>query len=331
MLPSDVLEAARGSGVTLASATPGNIAAAAGWLLSERAGWQAPARRYVFFLKWMYETFYAVAECFPRENRGGQEGKDAIAQGTSPEELIHIANQLYLLASHEVPGAVLECGCFKGFSAACLSHACAFLGRELIVADSFQGLPSPQGEGNGFYSQGDFRGTQAEVEENIRIYGRPEHVRYREGWFRESLRGWSRPLVLLWMDVDLYQSASDVLENVLPALDRRGAIVSHEFLPEHVKDGQIVHEGEPPGALRDIVGKRGLRYEAAHLTGHTGIVTFPATAGAGADAGALLAALLPDLRDADHRARAAEEAIGLKAGFRDLARRTRERLKRSPA
>ena len=329
MLPTDVLEAARSAGVTLASASPGNFAASAGWLLSDTARRHAAVRRYVFFLKLMYETFYAVAECFPRQNQDGQEGKDAIAQGTSPEELIHLANQLYLLASHEVPGAVLECGCFKGFSAACLSHACAFLGRELIVADSFQGLPDPQGEGEGFYSKGDFRGAQAEVEENIATYGRPEHVRYREGWFRDSLRGWSRPLVLLWMDVDLYESASDVLENVLPALDRRGAVVSHEFLPEHVAEGQIVHDGEPPGALKDILGRRGLRYEAAHLTGHTGIVTFPATAGAGGDAGSLLTALLPHLRDADHRARAAEEAIGLKAGFKDLARRTKERLKRS--
>lgn len=330
MLPVDVLEVARGAGVSLPSATPGNISAAAGWLLSDTARRHAPVRRYVFFLKWMYETFHAVAECFPRENEAGQEGKDDIAQGTSPEELLHLANQLYLLASHEVPGAVLECGCFKGFSAACLSHACAFLGRELIVADSFQGLPDAQGEGAGFYQKGDFRGDQAEVEENIATYGRPESVRYREGWFRESLRGWSRPLVMLWMDVDLYESASDVLENVLPSLDRRGAIASHELLPEHVEDRQIVHESEPPGALRDILGRRGLRYEAAHLAGHTGLVTFPTTAGAGAEAGALLAALMPDLRDADHRARAAQEAIGLKAGFRDLAKRTRERLKRSP-
>lgn len=330
MLPRDVLEIACAEGI-VPEADPGDPTAAAAWLVSEEAQRHAAVRGYVFFLKWTYETFHAISECFPRENPDGEPGKDDEARGTSAEEMLHLAQQLHLLASHGVEGAVLECGCFKGFSSACLSHVCAHLNRELIVADSFQGLPSPREDEAAWYRPGDFRGLLAEVEENVRTYGRIESVRFREGWFRDSLRGWSRPLALLWLDVDLYDSARDVLVHVLPALDSRGAIASHEFLPDRIHEGQIVHAAEPPGALRDLLGERNLPYRAAHLAGHTAVLTFPGTPGAGEAAGALLAALLPHLRDSDHRARAARDAIGLKAGLRDLARRTGARLRRGSA
>jgi Macrocin-O-methyltransferase (TylF) len=320
MLPREIEAVAKPAGLPLEGE------AAAAWLLSPEAQRHGAVRRYVFFLKWMYETFHAIGECFPHENPAGEEGKDARAQATSAEEMLHLANELYLLASHEVPGAVLECGCFKGFSTCCLSHACATLGRELIVADSFQGLPPPAGGDAGWYREGDFRGTLAEVEENLKTYGRPEAVRFREGWFRDSLRGWSRPLALLWLDVDLYESAQDVLENVLQALDPRGSLASHEFRPEHILEGRIVQEQEPPGAIREALDRRRLTYRALHLAGQTALIAFGRTP----ESAALLNALLPHLRDADHRARAAQEAIGLKAGFKDLARRTRERLKGRP-
>lgn len=328
MLPPDVLQIARAEEVFPASEpTASDAAATAAWLTSPAAQRHQAVRRHVFLLKYLYETFHAISECFPRDNPDGTADKDDEARGTSAEEMLHLAHQLHLLASHGVEGAVLECGCFKGFSSACLSHACALLGRELIVADSFQGLPPPTGEEAAWYREGDFRGALAEVEENVGTYGRPECVRFREGWFRDSLRGWARPLALLWLDVDLYDSARDVLDNVLPALDARGAIASHEFLPGRIEDGRIVHSAEPPGALHDALSGRGLAYRAAHLAGNTAVLTFPETPGAGAPACALLAALLPHLRDADHRARAAREAIGLKAGLRDFARRTGARLR----
>src|SRR6185295_4349374 len=141
-------------------AEPGSATALASWLVGA-ARTEPAARRYLFFLKSLYETFHAIEECFPRSS-GGPGGV-----GTSPEEMLHVANHLYLLASGGVPGLLLECGCYKGFSSACLSHACAFLGRDLVVADSFAGLP-PGGFGEEGYRPGDFRGRRDEVEANVR-------------------------------------------------------------------------------------------------------------------------------------------------------------------
>ena len=39
-------------------------------------------------------------------------------------------------------GVVVECGCFLGGSTANLSLVCEVVGRELIVYDSFEGLPA---------------------------------------------------------------------------------------------------------------------------------------------------------------------------------------------
>ncbi len=284
------------------------------WLISE-ARRDPAARRYLYFLKSSYETFHAIEECFPHslDTAGG-------GIGTSPEELLHIANHLYLLAAAGVPGVLLECGCFKGFSSSCLSHACAFLGRDLVVADSFEGLPGEAGAGEEGYRPGDFRGARVEVEANVRLFGHIERVRFVEGWFRDSLPHFTEPIALLWIDVDLYASATDVLESTWQKLDPRAAIFSHEFLPEQINaDGRIVHPHEPPGAIRDAFAARGVEERAIHLAGWLARIDRPDTVGIGSES--LVHALLPHLRDLDHRARAAKQAIGLKPALRDWVRR----------
>ena len=322
MLPEAVLAAARAAQTDPLPA-PGDAQAAAAWLVSPAAGRLPAVRGYLFYLKWMYETFHAVAELFPAAEPGRAGRLDETPMATSPEEMLHLAHHLYLLDAAGVAGAVLECGCFKGFSTACLSHACAALGRRLHVADSFAGLPEP-GPEEGAYAPGDFRGTREEVEANVRALGRPAAVEYHAGWFAESLAGWREPLALLWIDVDLYRSAQDALDAALPALDPRGAVFTHELLPEHVRDGAIVHRGEPPGALADALAARGLAYRAAHAAGWTGVVTMDGSPAQGGER--LLAALLPFLRDSDHRARAARQALGLRNALRDLGRRARSAI-----
>lgn len=310
-LPADLVRQGAAAGF---AATPERPADLALWLL-EAARHDPAARRYLFYLKQSYETFHAIEECFPRSPGAAGGGI-----GTSPEELLHIANHLYLLSAEGVPGALLECGCYKGFSSSCLSVACAFLGRELIVADSFQGLPDEARQGEEGYRPGDFRGGREEVEANVRLFGRIDRVRFVEGWFRRSLAGFGQPVALLFLDVDLYASAADVLDAVWENLDPRAAIFSHELLPEHVgADGRIVRRQEPPGAIRDAFAARGVEEQAVHLAGWLGRIDRPETAGGGAES--LLRALLPHLRDLDHRARAARQAIGIKPAIRDWIRR----------
>jgi len=41
-------------------------------------------------------------------------------------------------------GDIVECGCYNGASTVNLSIACALTNRQLIVCDSFEGLPNPR-------------------------------------------------------------------------------------------------------------------------------------------------------------------------------------------
>ena len=79
------------------------------WLISPQTEQIPAVRRYLFYLKWLYETFHAISECFPRHNVGREGRKDSCAVPISrPQEMLYLANHLYVLDSHGVEGAVLE-------------------------------------------------------------------------------------------------------------------------------------------------------------------------------------------------------------------------------
>jgi O-methyltransferase len=66
-----------------------------------------------------------------------------IATGTSYKAHLAMATKLLELPP-ATEGVVVECGCWKGGSTTNLSLVCDIVGRELIVYDSFEGLPAPE-------------------------------------------------------------------------------------------------------------------------------------------------------------------------------------------
>ena len=70
---------------------------------------------------------------------------NCVAIETATSFKAHLAMAAKLL---EIPpdreGAVVECGCFQGGSATNLSLACRLVGRDLILYDSFEGLPGAE-------------------------------------------------------------------------------------------------------------------------------------------------------------------------------------------
>jgi O-methyltransferase len=234
---------------------------------------QAPVKpilRYALYLRSMADTFGFIAAHFDRTNRSvGPEAKDFQAVASSPQEMLCIANHLYVLRSHGVTGGLVECGCFKGFSTCCLSQACSWLRMRLHVFDSFEGLPPSEGD---YYQEGDFCGSVEEVTDNLRTFGQPEVVELHKGFFAETLPLFHEPVSCIWMDVDLESSAKDVMA-LLPALPSKSCVFSHECPPESFVDSRPrpqTSEVLPPivDAFRaidaDPVGR--------HLTGFLGSV-----------------------------------------------------------
>ncbi|GEM_PF-3008990 len=244
------------------------------WMYSEGVRVSRAVRKYLFFLSSMEKIFNTIHSSFGKTS-GVERGRiDDLPAQTSAREMLSIAQYLYYLNSHGIQGSVLECGSFKGFSSCCLSWACHYLNRTLIVADSFQGLPDI---GNSLYKvkRGDFKGDFDLVKSNIEHYGNIQNVKFIKGWFNESLRNFKEDLCLLWMDVDLYSSAKDVLQNVFNNLTKGGVVFSHEFSAGYMSsDGVIDEKGahDVMLALHDYFKENTIPYKAKHLMEDTGII-----------------------------------------------------------
>ncbi len=155
--------------------------------------------------------------------------KLCIATGTSFKA--HLAMALKILETPPtVEGDIVECGTWKGGSAANLSLVCKLAGRKLRIYDSFQGLPEGQpGDREAkHYRRGDYCGTLDEVKANLARYGAPECCEFVPGWFQETLPHQQAPVLLAFLDVDLEASLATCVRYLWPRLVPEGYLFIDE-------------------------------------------------------------------------------------------------------
>jgi O-methyltransferase len=129
----------------------------------------------------------------------------------------HLAMALKLLETPpEVEGCVIECGTWKGGSAANLSLCCRIVGRKLLIFDSFEGLPEadPRDNQGMHYQKGDYSGPLNEVRTNVSRYGAIECCEFVKGWFEGTLPQLERPVLLAFLDVDLEASLQTCVRQI---------------------------------------------------------------------------------------------------------------------
>lgn len=137
----------------------------------------------------------------------------------------------YLNTNH-IPGDFVECGTYKGGSAAVLSTQLSH-DRHLWLYDSFQGMP-PTSDKDGYAAKqwvGRCFASVAEVEEVLQIVGMtPTQYTIQAGWFEQTFQ---QPLpetvALLHCDADWYDSVLLVLETFYPRIPVGGCIVLDDF------------------------------------------------------------------------------------------------------
>lgn len=137
-----------------------------------------------------------------------------------------------------VEGCVVECGSFKGGSAANLSLVCALCNRQLEIFDSFQGLPEPAEADQSHvlvgvrevhtYEKGAFKGTLQEVKGNISQYGNIGVCNFNVGYFDQTLPAFKKKCILVFLDVDLIGSLETCLAYLWPALQDGCYLFTHE-------------------------------------------------------------------------------------------------------
>lgn len=156
-----------------------------------------------------------------------------IRTGTSYKA--HLAMALKILETPpEVEGDIVECGTWKGGSAANLSLVCRLVGRKLRIYDSFEGLPqgTPGDRQAPGYRKGEYAGALEEVRENLRRYGALECCELIQGWYSDTLPQLSKqkPILLAFLDVDLEASLETCVRNIWPNLTERGYIFIDEYI-----------------------------------------------------------------------------------------------------
>lgn len=139
-----------------------------------------------------------------------------------------------------IPGDLIETGVWRGGACILMRGILAAHGvrdRRVFVADSFCGLPKPDGarypadRGDRHHRIGLLQVSREEVEANFRSYDLlDDQVIFLEGWFEDTLP--TAPierLAVLRLDGDMYQSTMDVLEPLYPKLAPGGFCIIDDY------------------------------------------------------------------------------------------------------
>jgi O-methyltransferase len=156
---------------------------------------------------------------------------------TSPTDGLFLAEAVLSL---EAEGTLVECGCFQGASTAKLSLLADVVGRQLLVFDSFAGLPQAAGDESRDHDlrqaqtpswpSGAYAGGLDAVKANVERLGALSVCRFHPGWFADTLTGANLPhaVALAFADVDLVSSVRDCLTALWPRLSEGGVFFSHD-------------------------------------------------------------------------------------------------------
>lgn len=156
------------------------------------------------------------------------------------KRLDNLQNCIQHVLVNRIPGDFIETGVWRGgatiFMRAMLK-AWGDTSRIVWVADSFEGLPEPDGL-NYPKDRGDTHHTYSElavslqtVQENFRKYALlDDQVRFLKGWFKDTLpTAPIEKLAILRLDGDMYESTMDGLKNLYAKLSRGGFLIVDDY------------------------------------------------------------------------------------------------------
>jgi O-methyltransferase len=170
----------------------------------------------------------------------------------------------------EVPGDFIETGVWRGGACIFMRAALQAYGdttRRVWVADSFEGLPKPDGrydqdKGDRHWKKSDFLGVSLDqVKANFSRYALlDDRVHFLKGWFKDTLP--TAPierLAILRLDGDMYASTMDSLQNLYPKLSVGGYVIIDDYGEIHscrkaVDDFRAANQIETPVIPIDLGG-----------------------------------------------------------------------------
>ena len=145
-----------------------------------------------------------------------------IDSATSIDVHLELGKRILNLPKND--GSIVECGCYQGASTVSLSIFSKIVGKNLIIYDSFEGLPPDDdnvGKRNypflsltGTYKKGMYNSSIKNVINNLKFYGEYDVCELRKGYFNKSLIQHKEKIDFLFLDVDLVKSTSDCIKHL---------------------------------------------------------------------------------------------------------------------
>ena len=169
---------------------------------------------------------------------------------TSPERIYALCHAVRHLTTHRIPGAIVECGVWKGGSMMAVARTLMEQGdctRRLFLYDTFEGMTAP-----GKFDV-DYLGAHASVVEAELGVGKPgfrwnyvpleevkqavlsvgypaERIRFVKGKVEETLPAQApEQIALLRLDTDWYESTRHEMETLFPRLSRGGVLIIDDY------------------------------------------------------------------------------------------------------
>jgi len=172
--------------------------------------------------------------------------------------------RMFFEMTRNLPGDIVECGVGRARSLAIIAAINHLLepdeggGRRIFGYDSFCGFPEPTPEDasprqprKGDWARsptGRYQYTSAFAQEVLREAGVPfDAITLTPGYFRDTLpRHPDRPIAILHIDADLFQSYWDALVNLYPRVVAGGVMVFDDLISQPNADEKF------PGARRAV-------------------------------------------------------------------------------
>jgi O-methyltransferase len=179
----------------------------------------------------------------PFDEGARADGRDWPAEADTMVGLKRLENLQYCIANvirGNVPGDLIETGVWRGGASIFMRAVLKAYGdrtRLVWVADSFKGLPQPDGRyrqdaGDRHWTFSHTLGVSLEqVKENFTRYGLlDEQVRFLVGWFKDTLpTSPINQLAVLRLDGDMYSSTMDALQSLYNKLSLGGYAIVDDY------------------------------------------------------------------------------------------------------
>jgi hypothetical protein len=158
---------------------------------------------------------------------------------TSKERLVSAVHATHHISRHRIPGAVVECGVWRGGSMSAMASTLRKLGdiRDLYLYDTFTGMPEASAKDrayNGYDGKeelGKCFASLEDVKNTMSLTGYPaDHIHYVPGMVEDTIPGVApSPIALLRLDTDFYESTKHELKHLYPLVSPGGIVIIDDY------------------------------------------------------------------------------------------------------